>query len=39
MTDWSADENNMGLQAKENRMSASEGNWLLIMHVIQTVKQ
>lgn len=39
MTDWSTDENNMSLQAKGNEMAASEGNWLLIMCVIQGMKQ
>lgn len=39
VTDWSTDENNMSLQAKGNEMAASEGNWLLIMCVIQGMKQ
>lgn len=39
VTNWSANENNMVLQAEWNGMAASEGDQLLLMHVIQGMKQ
>ena len=39
VTDWSANENNMGLQAKWNRMAANVGNWEITLHVVPGMKE